>query len=574
MKTSLKNICTMKGRLLIKVFFAGFLVVAFSFAAIPTRAGGAEDKAKQAFADWKAAKDAVAAAKEKLAEANKALQNAMTAIAKSGGKTTDAQEAALAQARAAVAAAEAALREAEKQELAVRIELENAIAELPDGPLKDQLKRERNFPSLVSANGLHTIRFATPSGRLTLNLPDDMRAGDTISGTVVMEPNGNTQEEREKNLAELQGLVFEIRQFNFATQSSMNPVMSRIPVVSDKPFMLKLPQSSPRLGITLNSSNGSVPIGNNQTFYLVTSETPDVVPVKEVARGGEDFKLPTIAQQGRFVEIPGHFDGSFESTRLTVGNQEVPIIAESPRKTVFESPRNFTGPTEIAVKEGNVETKGSFRNLGVRLSAPKTNLLKGESTTLTIKVEGLEGIKNDVPLYLNNASPAIIRMEGGDKQTLRITPSAVQTDGTYLATRTLTGQQAGAFSLAATVVAFNQCLEDDGDPLRVLLFNTSTGDYSFCSGSGSANVPTKAISLSTMDFNGGISVRAGETLAISNIGSMKVSDYNYENFANRKVRLEIDGYTHTGTATVQTMNPNQTFMIRDRDTRNNTCTCR
>lgn len=210
MKTSIKCIHSMKVTLLLRTLSACLLVVAFSFATIPTRAGAAEDKAKQAFADWKAAQAAVAAAKEKLADAQKALQNAMTAVAKSGGKPTTAQETALAQGREAVARAEAALRAAEKQELAARVALESAIAELPDGPLKDQLKRERNFPSLVTANGLHAFRFDAPSGQLTVNLPDDMRAGDTISGTVVAEPKGQTPEARTKNQGELQGYVVSI----------------------------------------------------------------------------------------------------------------------------------------------------------------------------------------------------------------------------------------------------------------------------------------------------------------------------------------------------------------------------
>src|SRR5437660_8850740 len=122
-----------------------------------------------------------------------------TSVANSRGKTTAEQEEALAQRREAVARAEAALHEAEKQELAAKVELESEIADLPDGPLKDQLKRERNYPSVVIANGLSTVKFDTPSGQLTLNLPDDMRAGDTITGTVIPEPKGSTEEERNTN---------------------------------------------------------------------------------------------------------------------------------------------------------------------------------------------------------------------------------------------------------------------------------------------------------------------------------------------------------------------------------------
>ncbi len=45
--------------------------------------------------------------------------------------------------------------------------------------------------SAVSTNGgLTTVTFATDAGKLKLYLPEDMAAGDTISGTVSAEPNG------------------------------------------------------------------------------------------------------------------------------------------------------------------------------------------------------------------------------------------------------------------------------------------------------------------------------------------------------------------------------------------------
>ena len=58
--------------------------------------------------------------------------------------------------------------------------------------------------------GLTTITFEPKAGTVRVHLPDDMRAGDTISGTVVSEPKGQTPEERAKNGSELKGLTVEI----------------------------------------------------------------------------------------------------------------------------------------------------------------------------------------------------------------------------------------------------------------------------------------------------------------------------------------------------------------------------
>src|SRR6266849_6852518 len=66
--------------------------------------------------------------------------------------------------------------------------------------------------SLQTRGGLQVATFDTLQGRVIVNLPDDMAAGDTISGTVVAEPKGSTDDERAKNLAVLQGYVIEMKQ--------------------------------------------------------------------------------------------------------------------------------------------------------------------------------------------------------------------------------------------------------------------------------------------------------------------------------------------------------------------------
>ena len=51
----------------------------------------------------------------------------------------------------------------------------------------------------TTRNGLSTTTFTTPYGRTILNLPTGIQAGDTISGTVIREPSGRTEEERRVN---------------------------------------------------------------------------------------------------------------------------------------------------------------------------------------------------------------------------------------------------------------------------------------------------------------------------------------------------------------------------------------
>src|SRR6266852_1166172 len=54
-------------------------------------------------------------------------------------------------------------------------------------------------PSSIIRDGLRVVTFDTLAGRVIVNLPDDMRAGDAISGTVIADPKGQTEDERTSN---------------------------------------------------------------------------------------------------------------------------------------------------------------------------------------------------------------------------------------------------------------------------------------------------------------------------------------------------------------------------------------
>jgi hypothetical protein len=430
--------------------------------------------------------------------------------------------------------------------------------------------------STTMRGGLQTVTFDTIQGKVRVNLPDDMMAGDTISGTVSVQPNGQTQPELDKNEEDRSlsmELFFDAYKVNVPTDGG-----------SHETFTIKVPagtgndKAGGQIKLALKDKDGSL---------IQTTTVPFAPPFGSILTISPPtgFKLPTIAQQGRPVEIPGPFDGSFENTKVTVGGEEVPILAESPRKAVFQSPMDTTGPAEIVVSEGKTETKGEYRNVKVKLSAPKTNLIKGESTTLKLEISGLQGIKEPLPLHL--VKGGVVTMQGGDVQTMSIKPAEVQDNGTFSTTRTITGEETGVWNATATVVIFDVCLQDDNG--NSLTFSSVTGDYIVCQGRG-APAGQNPIVLSTFDFGGdfrgGVMVSAGlldsagsapGTISIgpgaslSRSGTVTLADFN---FTAGHIHAQIDNYTHSGSATVQTTTPKQSFTITDRDTRNNTCTCK
>lgn len=283
------------------------------------------------------------------------------------------------------------------------------------------------------------------------------------------------------------------------------------------------------------------------------------------------------------MEIHGPFDGDASNTTLNLnpvrtprlegqkdmgfqGNR-LPFRAESPRKIVFESPSNFTGLADLVVKEGNTETKGTYRNVGVQLSAPKTNLLKGEKTTLTIQVRGLEGIQKPVPLTLT--SEGVITMEGGPYQPLMIQPSQVDAGGRYSTTRGVTGIQAGGWGATATVIVrpFDCSLQDDADPNRLFHFNSFTGDYIFacgggsCRGGGTSSQPPTGSSAPT------------PPITLTGIGKPQMKGCIItlsHNAPDRRVFARLDACTKSGDASVETKSPKANFNITDKNTTDNT----
>jgi CHAT domain-containing protein/tetratricopeptide (TPR) repeat protein len=284
-----------------------------------------------------------------------------------------------------------------------------------------------------SANGLHTTTFTTPQGVIKVHLPDDMAAGDTISGTVTAESTGRNDAERAQNLAALKRHVLVV-------EAQQTPVGAGT-------FSWSIPRP-----LNPNSKNISLFQGgrNAATTTIPVSPTPPPSP--------SQFTIPTGGQQGRLIQIKGPSNGVFSpQDYVKVGGSTLPPLAESPRSLILQNASESLGPTNLEGHENGAGLQCPFRNIGLNLSAPKLALIRGETTTLHVVVVGLTGITADQALDLENASPGVIKMTGGDRQHVNIRPSELRPDGTYSLDRTLTGIMAGNFSVTATVTWADVC---------------------------------------------------------------------------------------------------------------------
>jgi hypothetical protein len=391
-------------------------------------------------------------------------------------------------------------------------------------PKKPWVSSVGDNAKVETGGGLIKVNFNVEGGRVIVNLPDDMMAGDTISGTVVAEPKGQTPEERTKNLTDLNGYVVELETPKQPNGTS-NPKVEAKVTINLSPFTVILPQTTtPSAPLTNVTYQMTVNL-KNELSNLVFSKPVDVMAenslnsLRPISVENRIYEIPTIGQQGRPIEIIGPFDGNTTNTKLMYGPKGSSIpdfekntenvtggfgllqpLAESPRRCVLTAPTNVTGPIELFVKDGQTQTTSPYRNVGVNLSAPKTNLLKGEHTELHVEVNGLQGIDKPVPLTLQ--SNGVITVEGGMYQPLVIQPSQVGADGRYTMARGITGVQAGGWSATVTVVTqpFNIVLRDP-DPPQTVLINSFTGDYVFCgsnvklSGTGEIKLNGNALTL-------------------------------------------------------------------------------
>ena len=284
-----------------------------------------------------------------------------------------------------------------------------------------------------TANGLFVTTFDTPQGKIKVNLTDDVAAGDTISGTVETEPAGKNDAERAQNQAELNGYVVELE--------------GQRTKVGDKKITCKIPTTlTPEAKTIVLQHNGQTVA----TTEIPISATPPPTP--------NTFTLPTGGQQGRPIVIHGPCDGVFSpQDHVKVGPTILPPVAESPRSLIVQNTSDVVGPTNIECNENGVAMQCPFRNIGIKLSAPKLNLQRGETTTLHVVVMGLAGVTGDVPLDLVNNSPMVISMSGGETQHIVIHSTQVQPDGTSALDRTLTGNTTGGFNVTAMVTWTGVC---------------------------------------------------------------------------------------------------------------------
>jgi hypothetical protein len=277
---------------------------------------------------------------------------------------------------------------------------------------------------------LVTASFRTAQGQIHVHFPADAAPSDTISGVVLTEPAGATPQEQQSNARTLAGLAVDL-------EGQTMPVSAQ-----RYEWTLAEKLRGGRATLTLHGMDGR-PLSR----IAVPIEAQAPLPP---GPGAPDPVLPAEVQISRPAAIRGRFDGTLRNKRVEVGGGTADLLAASPRQVVFRVTQATFGEVPIRFTSNDRLALGVIRAIGVRLSTPVEQLQRDQRATLTTTVTGLGGIKAPATLAFRNLTPGVVRIEGGEAR-VRIEPRDVKADGTFTDTRQMTGVQAGAFQIVASV---------------------------------------------------------------------------------------------------------------------------
>lgn len=217
----------------------------------------------------------------------------------------------------------------------------------------------------LKEEGLKVTKFETPYGNLVVNLPDDISDSDTLSGTVIAEPSGATQEEIASNTDTLEGYVIEV-----VPKKAPGKKLSCKPKSDYEPFCLSIPDICGAVDVIVTKRGHAA---GSMSEPVATCSVPCLPKPPAMCVPPDKVILPTKASCGKPMVIKGKCDGKFTNSAVYVSKVKCPMLAESPRQQVAQSPKDLTGKLEIESVEGPRRICGTFINMPIAAGTKATD---------------------------------------------------------------------------------------------------------------------------------------------------------------------------------------------------------
>lgn len=296
--------------------------------------------------------------------------------------------------------------------------------------------------TITSQKGLTTALFNTDYGIIKVYLPENIRPGELISGTIEAEPKGSNTRQIEKNLAELKkytisfnnekfpvGIIENLFSFIAHKDRQFFQVIELHHISGQKPFTLSVPSggsgdSDPRDFLIWQSSSSE---GQNELNRCI---------------------VPTHALTDAPMRITGPFDGDASNTKCTLNGQPMQVLVESSSQCQVLYPAYGQGLKTFHVSE-NGQEKCTRQTSGVDMQVTTGNLKlkKGQSTFIDIKITGLENLPDKATLTVTNITPSVVSMTNGNLQIIPIWPLKDSAGGVFSLHCSAVSLNAGTFSV-------------------------------------------------------------------------------------------------------------------------------
>lgn len=232
----------------------------------------------------------------------------------------------------------------------------NSVLRAEEVPPKPEVKAK-----VESKDGLETVAFDTINGTVEVNLPDDMAASDTISGSVVTEPKEEKKEEVASNQDELNGYVVEI----VKTKEVKEPVAKQGEAPGAPVIANDCPHVKPKKDTPSGFTCGIAPTAATVIIALI-SPTGEQVCQQEVPCKAKPPAKPTVCvlpPQGtceKPLQIKGPCDGRSANSSIKINGKTCPVLAESPRQQICKPPKGCVGTGQIERSEAGKITRGTI----------------------------------------------------------------------------------------------------------------------------------------------------------------------------------------------------------------------
>ncbi len=278
---------------------------------------------------------------------------------------------------------------------------------------------------ITQEKGLTTAVFNLPQGKIKVYLPDDIRQGDVISGTVTATPDGKNEKQLERNLSEL--IKYSIALYGVKLTIERATTIIRFMVPTDRPMQVAIELLS---------------VGGTKSVQQLSIPTR---PVSEQKPAPAQCALPDHVLVGTHMMIPGPFDGNAANTQCSIGNQPATVIAESPRTCIVDFPQQANGMQATQVKEeGQQPCTKNVSGVQMDVSAGKLNLVKGEQTYIEVSITGLQSLQTPAMLLLSNLTTDVVAMLPSNTIAIPLLPDSVST-GNFNRRFTIESSRTGGF---------------------------------------------------------------------------------------------------------------------------------